>query len=899
MVGDPGARKGHGSTVVRQSTSARHPDDLPDYLPVVDGTHKVAPVTAEESTAPPQEFAALNELESQVPPKRAIPVNISYEIIALFSEGLYQSPQKAVEELVSNSYDAEATAVHVLLPQGQAEEDIEPSEDPVASSEQIPSKPLWVIDDGTGLDEAGFLQLWRVAGSAKAELVVQAGKRKPIGQFGIGKLAAYVLAWRLTHLSKVGNVVRMTSMNFRDVSGMHQYDNVKPFELQMREMTLEQAQTLLADVKERDPAAWALMFGPDSSETWTAAGLSDFKNLYSKLTVGLLRWVLRTGLPLHSDFKIWVDGQQLTPSKESLQEIKAVTVGEEDAAAAALKLETVVVDGRSAVMIPGLEGHIFGRAVIYGKKLTGKSERIGRSNGFFVRVRGRVINVDDELFGLPTLNHASWSRFSMEVEADGLRSHLLSSREGVRSSVPIDRLRAYLHAVFNECRRAYDDWQDEEDDGLDVARLLNDAPSAYVTEPLIAGVGSMLARDDESYYIARVNVPEEEQAAWLETFANAVAAQPFTDFRWEATGQYDRSVRYYPDTRELVVNIDHPFISKLMSAGKTRSAATLFASSELLVDVLLQEHGVGASDAISFMRDRDRVLRLVAGQEPTSAAEVLRLLRSALTNETALERAVGLAFRAIGFEYERRGANQGGTDGVLYARLGRGSDSLEDYRIVYDAKQTKATSVSATKIDIQSLEEFRESEGAHFSFFIAPAYDAESDATGSLTRKVNQALAAKIKVTMLKVEHLRTLVSLHYQYGLPLTRLRSLFETAHTVPQVDGWLHELQRELAELPRVPLARLLERLQDLKSDTLATPTVAAARVGDELLSRFRPDKLSSTLSAVQEIVGERWIEVSSESGEVRLHHTAAQITAEVERHLRDILDGVDATEHPPVS
>ncbi len=33
----------------------------------------------------------------------AIPVPISYEIIRLFSEGLYQSPHKAVEELVSNS----------------------------------------------------------------------------------------------------------------------------------------------------------------------------------------------------------------------------------------------------------------------------------------------------------------------------------------------------------------------------------------------------------------------------------------------------------------------------------------------------------------------------------------------------------------------------------------------------------------------------------------------------------------------------------------------------------------------------------------------------------------------------------------------------------------------------
>src|SRR5688500_1009520 len=83
-----------------------------------------------------------------------IPVHVSYEIIRLFSEGLYQSPQKAVEELVSNSYDAGASAAHVLLPR-------EPDD-----AEPLP--PLWVIDDGTGMDASGFFQLWRVADSDKA-----------------------------------------------------------------------------------------------------------------------------------------------------------------------------------------------------------------------------------------------------------------------------------------------------------------------------------------------------------------------------------------------------------------------------------------------------------------------------------------------------------------------------------------------------------------------------------------------------------------------------------------------------------------------------------------------------------------------------------------------------------
>jgi DNA mismatch repair ATPase MutL len=48
--------------------------------------------------------------------KQKIDVRLSYRIVRLFSEGLYASPNKAVEELVANSFDAGATHVAVFLP---------------------------------------------------------------------------------------------------------------------------------------------------------------------------------------------------------------------------------------------------------------------------------------------------------------------------------------------------------------------------------------------------------------------------------------------------------------------------------------------------------------------------------------------------------------------------------------------------------------------------------------------------------------------------------------------------------------------------------------------------------------------------------------------------------------
>ena len=59
---------------------------------------------------------ALNERRTSDERGTEIPVPISYDIIRLFSEGLYQSPHKAVEELVANSFDAGAELVSVVVP---------------------------------------------------------------------------------------------------------------------------------------------------------------------------------------------------------------------------------------------------------------------------------------------------------------------------------------------------------------------------------------------------------------------------------------------------------------------------------------------------------------------------------------------------------------------------------------------------------------------------------------------------------------------------------------------------------------------------------------------------------------------------------------------------------------
>ena len=778
-----------------------------------------------------------------------IAVAIDYDIIRLFSEGLYRSPHKAIEELVSNSYDAGAKRVHVILPKR-----------PAADSEDN-LDPLWVIDDGCGMNEEGFKQLWVVAQSRKGDK--EENGRLPIGQFGIGKLAAYVLAWELTHVSCVKGRFLLTVMDFKKKVIGHD-THAKPVHISLQQLTEEDAKRHLAEIKRRDPRAWSIMFGEGYRDrTWTVAALSNFKDLYRRVSKGRLEWVLSTGLPLRTDFQVFLNEKLIESSKEKLPEIKSIEIDEDH---------------------PGI-GRVRGNARIFERSLTtGKSAQIGRSNGFFIRVRGRVINVEDELFGISQLNHAAWSRFSLEVEVDGLKKHLLSSREGVRDNDDIQHFRDRLRSIFNDCRQAYDEWNRQENDQLDISALLSNDPSAYITEPLSRSVHTAAEAGAESFYVkVPRGVTAESRTEWLADYDQAITDRPFNDTEFAEAGHNFPVARYDPNTRNVSVNSEHPFVDKLTKAGskggRNFNPAKLFAWSEVLLEGQLQEHGVSTASIASFLADRDKVLRLTSGDSPPTAKEVLRRLEAASHHSKALERAVGSAFVVLGFNYERRDDRAHGTDGVIYARLGQ-HQTRADYKVVYDAKSTIGRSVPAEKVDIARLERFRDNEDADFGFHVAMAYQGETDEDSALNQ---EARAHTHPLTLLKIDHLHRLVHLHCRHGVTLTELRSLFEQTRTVLDVEEWLENYQTEVAQQGEVPLAELLGALEEAKRDRNAKPNVHAIRAKSADLERFRPERLTARLKAVECIVGSRWIEVDRDSQYVLMHQTAEKILEELDRNI----------------
>ena len=130
-----------------------------------------------------------------------IPVELGTRFLEHFSEQLYSSPQKAFEELVSNGWDAGADYVDIRIPSNLAD----------------PNASLCVLDNGASMDEEGLRKLWHIAFSPKKDKPVQYG-RQVIGKFGIGKLATYVLANKLTYICKfTDGKIRRVTMNYGDI----------------------------------------------------------------------------------------------------------------------------------------------------------------------------------------------------------------------------------------------------------------------------------------------------------------------------------------------------------------------------------------------------------------------------------------------------------------------------------------------------------------------------------------------------------------------------------------------------------------------------------------------------------------------------------------------------------
>ncbi|MCZ0995298.1 ATP-binding protein [Streptomyces noursei] len=767
-----------------------------------------------------------------------VPVRISLAIIERFSEGLYSSPNKTFEELVSNSYDAGAEHVWVYMP----------------SDLSAPHASILVIDDGESMDVQGLQDLWRIGKSRKREEGRQR-KREPIGKFGIGKLATYVLAEELTYLVLKDGVYRAVTMDYQMVQG----DMSEPHTLNLEvvELTQDEAkEALLSNLHDygvRMKTVLEVLFPDDGAgpENWTAAVMTRLKKPAQGIQQGRLKWVLSSAIPLNPSFNLYYNGDSIEASKAQGEVIWRFTVGESEESLPPErrigKAGSSKVDGGEvpAYTLP-LAGKVWGQAQLFSDSLQkGNSEKLGRSHGFFVRVRNRLINLDDPTFNVgPELRHGTLTRFNMVINADDLDELVASPRESIRDSPEVRELKEYMLAVFNRARSMLSAL--DEKDRLPVLTQqgrISNPPPGLTQGPLRrmlrrAAQGDAAVRDS-------LGIKPDENALPGEVFDQDERHEVLEQILVEPSSEDGRLISYDPRRRAAVINQAHPFISNYIDNKGTQEALQLLGLTELLTQAYMLDESIDAVTVNRIMKRRDAFLRDLVSYHPRTAPVVAKNLREASNDEKLLEDAVADALSIMGYHVQRVGG--GGTpDGIATVRLGRrNGGKSESYALTYDAKSSgsdarrmldpdskqpsgKTPRIQAGTARTSVLRVHRERAAGQFKLEIAPSYTLLV-APGFQGDGDEKALIGDIcrndGITPITVEDLARLVELFPLRRLSPLKLREMFYL-HTPDAVRDFVNKIdEQEPPEAPPVTevidlLVQYSERRTPVTVDTIMT-------------------------------------------------------------------------------
>jgi hypothetical protein len=791
-------------------------------------------------------------------PGPTIPVELSTRFLEHFSEQLYSSPQKAFEELISNGWDAGATAVDVRISDDLAK----------------PNATMAVFDNGISMDENGLRELWHIAFSPKRDNPTQFG-RAIIGKFGIGKLATYVLAKKLTYICRAADgVIRRVTMDYGDIDrqrGDSQDKLISEIELRVFEAQPSEVVDALKSVsggteivrciekgiqQRPEPSddeyrAEKSKFKPPKPGTWTLVVLSDLKQTGRELKIGVLKRMLRAALPFGSEMLIRVNGEPLSSSKVDAPTIAEWTIGPAlgitevelpqdmtrdpdeaepvDAEQPKPKPEIVKVTSGTApipfVEIPGI-GRITGQAKLFCDPISGgKSDLRGSSNGFHINVLGRVVNQDNPSFGEKDLSHAAWARFRMTVRADGLNSLLNTNREQFREQRELKVFRAFLRKVFNKARTRYDD--DENAALPDGGDILVRSLGVLSLNPLRNVVRDALRTDPalpDLFDDTGVGDKKAKLASWTEETAENIRAA-LGEVKYEKGGD-DSFVKFRLSDNSIVINKEHPFVLEHSRTKAEKELLRTIAMVGLLSDFYALDIGIEASALKSIRSYRDRLMRFRAMQNRKSGTYIAKLLlqtQHVSEQSKRLEAVLSDALRYLGFEV-RDLATSGQPEGIASAYpMPTGVAPTDEhlnppmYSFSFDAKSSKHEEAKTGNIKLDGVVEHRDRHKTNYALVVAPGF------TGNAinTRCKQQ------KVTPMRASDLGRLLEFTVEFGaIPLTKFQEVF-SLYDHASVTRWVDELGTWLKKQRPITIDIFIKALAQLKGkipDVLSADTIA---------------------------------------------------------------------------
>lgn len=688
---------------------------------------------------------------------------IDYEIIEHFSQHLYGSPHKAVEELVSNSFDAFARSVYVYLPG------------------KYTAESVLVWDDGQSMGVEGLKQLWFIARSPKdnGDRMCRDGdaSRKMIGKFGIGKLASYAVGRRITHLCRNGSEFLLVSVDYKKLDGEEGklVSSVDPYQAPIIKLEESQARQFVEELfnSESEAAAFKSLFDTDH---WTVAIITDLRK---EIPRGRLAWLLGNGMPLRPDFKVFVDdGEVFSKLGENAwrewtaesEEIRRALIASWDRALKAGTVEKPLAFGKAVGLdptspktaVPYVEFPYLGKVTFDVRLfeqtlLKGKSADFGRSYGFFLMMRDRLINPDDGFLLLSDPSFGSFYRSQFVIRV-GDDKDLLADRERFRTDTPgAEEFKILQTALYRAARNALEGRDDEEADREKSENLLPTRSRPFYREPLTSlilksNLPSDVAFNIGSPRIDRMPLGEDKPLAILS-----------------------------PEGDGFQINTSHPFYLTLERRfGKGKAARGFFRAldllsvSERLLEGYLYDIGVADEKVLQVLNWRDGLFRELAESYERVHSELgMALINASYVGGEPFETALTQILNDMGFRCERDGAS-GKKDVLLVATVGP-----ESYALSFEPKGS-VKPLPNDKAEISGAASHGKDAGAEHAIVVAREFAGFGKDGGRHDAAVLKECLESEVVSVMTVEAIIELHQAVEQFGYPLDLLKGIFCTIET-----------------------------------------------------------------------------------------------------------------------
>ncbi len=798
--------------------------------------------------------------------EKTIQVVLSNELVHLLSDQLYKSPLKAIEELVVNSYDAGADDCFLYVPS--------PSDQAADASGAV----ITVFDNGSGMDVAGLQNLWRVGQSSKpAQDVDKRTKRKLIGKFGIGKLATYTIANRLTYVTKSSAGIFAVTTDFGRFKSSRT-GSAGPVDLAVRRIS--DVSTVFANpALARVIAKSQIPREQFNNQNWTLAILEELKEKARTIKLGMLKRVLATAMPLVSAFKLRLNSAVVDSEKTNYTKVVkfAITDLPEERLKSIFKATGQVFkrEGRHLVSPLFTEG-IAGEVFVTDRSLAGKADDLMRSNGFFIRVRGRLINEDDPNFGI-TAAYGTMNRFRADLDVDDLNPILTASREGFEKTDLSRWLYIILNEVFNEARNRYEAYEAELKKKLDRAnedtrnyvnpRFVEHPVADALVSPAASAIGA--EANDKWFY---VDVPKKEDVPDLiQRLYNA----PRTKYKFiYATGdKTSRLVSFDPVSAKFTINTSHEFVQAHSDEPRAKLLLEDVVTAEVMLEIYLREASVPPNVIGQVLERRDSLLRSLALDHPFSLNSIAGALEDAAANERDLEVNLVAAARAIGF-VATHVSGEGQPDGLA---------KFIDYPtgpqiITLEAKSSKDVPSLGT-LDFAGLQQHMIDYHANGCLVVAPSYPGTSREEYSAASK----RARELKISCWTISQLSWFVKAVETHHLSARELLTIVLSKFAPEEVATAIVELKKALEwTMPNLytAIAVALRELEDRLPDSPRTVSAIAAEVSR--VQEFRKIRLEQVKLAVVSMA-----ESSKGAMTIRDENVILHVgTAELERRVADL-------------